>query len=62
MAGDIENAKKWYIASRKQAAEIGLREGVLEAEVALRRLDRMEKYGPGHTLRESDNSKEGSIE
>ncbi|KAL4247743.1 Protein Mrg3-like protein [Abortiporus biennis] len=47
MAGDLEGAKKWYIESKKHSASIGMKEGVMESEVALRRIIRIEKYGKG---------------
>ncbi|CAL1699611.1 unnamed protein product [Somion occarium] len=43
MAGDNEDAHKWYTASRKQSSSLKMREGVVEAGVALRRLDKLSK-------------------
>lgn len=45
MAGDNQDARKWFTASRKQSSIIKLREGVIEADVALRRLDKSTKSG-----------------
>ncbi|KAK7685990.1 hypothetical protein QCA50_010801 [Cerrena zonata] len=43
MAGDNHDARKWYTASRKQSSIVKLREGVIEADVALRRLEKTSK-------------------
>jgi len=41
MAGSPSDARDWYLASHVQASSIKMREGVLEAEQALRRLGRL---------------------
>jgi hypothetical protein len=45
MADDLPQAKVLFGLALEQAAAAGLREGVVEARVALRRLDRVERAG-----------------
>lgn len=46
MDGDIAGARKWFTESRKQAVSIRMREGMNEADTALKRLDRLDGLNP----------------
>ena len=43
MDGDVKQSKELYKQSLEQARNIKMREGVIEAQAALRRLDRASK-------------------
>ena len=45
MDGDLSRAKQLYQRSRKQSLELKEREGVMQAETALRRVDRQLNKG-----------------
>ena len=42
MTNSISDAREWYLSSQKQARAIKMREGIFEAEQALRRLNRLQ--------------------
>lgn len=47
MDNDLLEARKYYVESRKTASEIKMREGVMEADVAIRRIDRLTRPHQG---------------
>ena len=42
MSGDGDSAREYFKQSLEQSNNIGLREGVVEAKAAIRRLDRLQ--------------------
>jgi hypothetical protein len=47
MADDRTASRELFVASLKQAKTIGMKKGVIEAQAALRRLDRNRSLGIG---------------
>ena len=47
MAGASAEAKEWYKSSHDKAVALRMREGILESEQALRRLNRLESSVTG---------------
>lgn len=43
MADDLSDARKWFTESRRRSADMKMRKGVLEADLALRRIERLSK-------------------
>ena len=49
MAGDLDGAKNAYTESRKQSFLLKERDGVMQADTALRRLERLSKAKESNT-------------
>lgn len=45
MTSDLDGAKKLFEKSAEQCSRVGIREGVVEAQEALRRVEKMKKVG-----------------
>ena len=43
MDGDLPNARRLFLDSRRQSSDTNLRDGVLQAELAVRRIDRLSR-------------------
>lgn len=43
MEGDLESARRSFMDSRRQSSKINLRDGVIQADIAVRRVDRLSK-------------------
>ncbi|KAF7789671.1 hypothetical protein EIP86_000617 [Pleurotus ostreatoroseus] len=49
MAGDLDNARKLFLDSRRQSSQLNLREGVIQADMAVRRVDRLNRAKESRT-------------
>ena len=53
MAGDLKTARTLFLDSRKQCSTIKMRDGVIQADIAARRVERLSKANEPRILPEA---------
>lgn len=59
MSNDFASARTYFDSALTQARRIGMKEGVQEAQVALRRMDRMQRAEAAREAKNINSNNEG---